>query len=316
MTVMTYPVGRTDPFAAILTIGDSWFWYPNNNLVASILALKKLHPDYKTANVLGKNGALLADYRAGKFASMWRNELSPQNFRFSLVLISGGGNDSVNYQFALKANCSGISEPAKCFDAEKLAQFVDEMTGTMAALVTDVQIAAMRAGIRTPPVLLNGYDRPVPDGRGFSPIGGEKFKFGGPWIKPAFDRAQIDPDIGFRTQVICVYINALNEAMQHLASRTSGVHCVSMGTDRTVPFDAMRLFKSCSAEVACCKRGARSAAKPRALQTTASASLTPSMASATFGNFTHSFSQTGRLGYGRSSACSRASARKAFKGRD
>ena len=236
MPVMTYPVDRTDPFAAILAIGDSWFWYPNNNLIASILALKKLHPDYKTADVLGQNGALLSDYRTGQFASQWRNELTPQNFRFSLVLISGGGNDSVDYQFALKPNCTGIAKPDDCFDADKLAQFVDDLTGTMAAMVTDVQIAAKRAGIRTPPVLLNGYDRPVPDGRGFSPIGGEKFKFGGPWIQPAFDRAKIDPDLVFRTQVIAVYIDALNEAMQHLASRTTGVYCPpQLGTLRSAP---------------------------------------------------------------------------------
>lgn len=236
MPIMTYPPERTDPFAAILAIGDSWFWYPKNNLVASLLALKKLRPDYKTANVLGKNGALLSEYRTGKFAPMWRNELTPQNFRYSLVLISGGGNDSVDYQFALKPTCAGVADPKDCFDPDKLAQIVDKLTGIMAALVADIHIAAKRAGIRTPPVLLNGYDRPVPDGRGFSPIGGERFKFGGPWVKPAFDRAKVDPDLGYRTKVIGCYIDALNEAMQHLAIRTAGVYCPpALGTLRTLP---------------------------------------------------------------------------------
>ena len=236
MTVQVFPPDSTDPFAAILAIGDSWFWYPKNSLLASILALKQLHPDYKTAHILGKNGALLSEYRTGKFAAMWRNELTAQNFRFSLVLISGGGNDSVDYAFALRPDCTGITQPEDCFDTDKLNHLVDTLIGIMAALVSDVQIAAQRANIRTPPVLLNGYDHPAPDGRGFSPIGGEKFKFGGPWVAPAMDRAKVDPALAFRTAVIGIYIDALNTAMQQLASRTTGVFCPhALGTLRTAP---------------------------------------------------------------------------------
>ena len=44
MTVQIYPPDSTDPFAAILAIGDSWFWYPKNSLLASILALKQIDP--------------------------------------------------------------------------------------------------------------------------------------------------------------------------------------------------------------------------------------------------------------------------------
>jgi len=236
MPVMLYPPGRTDPNAAILAIGDSWFWYPKNNLIASILALKKLRLDYKSANVLGQNGALLSDYRTGKYAAMWRNELAPQNFRFSLVLISGGGNDSVDYSFALRDNCANIADPADCFDPAKLSHMIDTLVGVQAALIADVHLAAKRAGIRTPAILLNGYDRPVPDGRGFSPIGGAKFKFGGPWLKPVLDQAKVPTDLSFRYQVMRVYIDALNEAMQHLASRTTGVYCPpQLGTLRSAP---------------------------------------------------------------------------------
>ncbi len=100
----------------------------------------------------------------------------------------------------------------------------------------DKDLAYFEEGIRTPPVLLNGYDRPIPDGRGFSPIGGERFKFGGPWVKPALDRANVDSDLGYRSKVIGYYIEALNEAMQHLASRTTGVYCPpALGTLRTSP---------------------------------------------------------------------------------
>lgn len=98
-------------------------------MLASILALKQLCPDCKTAHILGKNGALLSEYRTGKVAAMWRNELTAQNFRFSLVLISGGGNDSVDYAFALRPDCTGIIRPEDCFDADKLHHIVDTLSG-------------------------------------------------------------------------------------------------------------------------------------------------------------------------------------------
>ena len=224
MTLTTYPPNKSDPFAAVLAIGDSWFWYPKGSLISAVMALKPLKPDYTTAHILGQNGALLSEYRTGKYSAFWRNELTPQNFHFSLVLISGGGNDSVDYQFTLKKDCQNATLPRDCFNLERLHLVVDSLTGTMAALVSDVQIAAKRAGIRTPPVILNGYDRPVPDGRGFSPIGGEKFKFGGPWIAPALDRAGVAKDIEFRKEVIGFYIDTRNEAIQHLASRMTGVY--------------------------------------------------------------------------------------------
>ena len=39
---------RTDPFTAILAMGDSWFWCPKNSLVASILAFKRIDLNVKT----------------------------------------------------------------------------------------------------------------------------------------------------------------------------------------------------------------------------------------------------------------------------
>jgi hypothetical protein len=256
MTLTVYPPNSDNPFAAILAVGDSWFWHPKNNLIESILALRELRDDYKSAHVLGKNGALLSEYREGKFAKDWRNELAPKNFHFSLVLISGGGNDSVDYGFALKRNCSGIDDPKQCFDEDRLAQFQDQTIGLIAALVTDVQNAARRAGIRTPPILLNGYDRPVPDGRGFSLIGGEKFKFGRPWIKPAFDRAKVNRNLRLQTSLIVVYTDSLNFATQHFASRTTGVYCpIQLGTLRTCDLPTSLGRRTASDVRGICKAG-------------------------------------------------------------
>ena len=93
---MILPRNFTGINQAILAIGDSWFWYPNSNLVDAILRLPKLKADFRSACVLGKNGAKLAAYRDGEFASEWRNELKRSNFAYSVVMISGGGNDVVD----------------------------------------------------------------------------------------------------------------------------------------------------------------------------------------------------------------------------
>lgn len=46
MTVDVYP-GSTDPFAAILAVGDSWFWHP----ISNILALTQLDLNYKNHRI-------------------------------------------------------------------------------------------------------------------------------------------------------------------------------------------------------------------------------------------------------------------------
>ena len=111
------------------------------------------------------------------------------------------------------------------FDEGRLHAFVDSAVGLMASLIFDVQMAAQRAQIRTPPILLNGYDRPVPDGSGFSFKSRTPPYTSGPWIADKMDAAKVPPLLSFRTEVIGYYIDTLNTAIQHLASRTTGVYC-------------------------------------------------------------------------------------------
>ncbi len=48
------------------------------------------------------------------------------------------------------------------------------------------------------------------------------------------DCAKVDPALAFRMAVIGIYIDALSNAMQQLASRTTGVFCpYALGTLRT-----------------------------------------------------------------------------------
>src|SRR4030095_9113437 len=87
--------------ASILAIGDSWFWYPKvSNLLAEISAVVK--PDYSNIMALGKVGAKLEEYVNGRYAKDFAKQLKPGWLQYySAVMISGGGNDAVDWGLCL-----------------------------------------------------------------------------------------------------------------------------------------------------------------------------------------------------------------------
>ncbi|RYE76049.1 MAG: hypothetical protein EOO80_13840 [Oxalobacteraceae bacterium] len=54
------------------------------------------------------------------------------------------------------------------------------------------------------PIFLNGYDYPVPDGRSFTHAHGG-------WITTMMDEAGVNPDLGYRKEVIRRLMDAINE---------------------------------------------------------------------------------------------------------
>jgi hypothetical protein len=83
-------------FPAILAIGDSWFWYPRNNLLEALARHPRLSRNFRHMQAVGYNGALLQRYvGAGPLAGDVRYNLS-LNIRqyYSAFLISGAGNDA------------------------------------------------------------------------------------------------------------------------------------------------------------------------------------------------------------------------------
>jgi hypothetical protein len=65
---------------------------------------------------------------------------------------------------------------------------------------------------RTFPILVHGYDHPVPDGRGF--LGGG-WLLPGPWLKPGFDE-KLFSDINVTTQMMTTIIDRFNTMLQNL----------------------------------------------------------------------------------------------------
>lgn len=205
-----------------LAIGDSWFWYLNENLMRSLVHLKELKGDHSNVQLLGFNGARLAEFvGAGKYASRMQHFLS-KGWRegFSEFYISGAGNDAIKLRLALRKDCSKIDNPADCFDADALQHLLRDVSTAIGGLIHDIQWAYKDDGKPLKNIFIHGYDYPVPDGRGFLNHTG--------WLKPAMDGAGVVNDLAFRETLAAHLIDKLNDDVFHPYHRPSqGVYHVN-----------------------------------------------------------------------------------------
>jgi len=225
-------------FPTMLAIGDSWFWYPKNNLLEALAAHASLKDGYQHMVCLGQNGALLSDYvdvpgRPGHFAAKLDELLGPDPMQYITVfLVSGAGNDAVDYGLGLADDCSGASTPQECMSAEGLHTLLGEITKAMSLLIHEV-LWAFDAQKRMPIVVLHGYDYAVPDNRGFGPIDAP---LAGPWLAPAMESRSVPKDRELRKGVVRLLIDGINEAFARYARPGSGIHfidsrgCLDSGT--------------------------------------------------------------------------------------
>ena len=231
MTVYYDPMKiESGHFPAMLAIGDSWFWYPfSSNLLAELSAVVK--PDYSNILTLGRVGATLQSYAVGAYAKAFRRELEPKNAQFySAILISGAGNDAVDWQLGLKADCSGILNAFDCLDAARMETLMSDLQGWMLALIGEVHDAYDFAGLRHPDIFIHCYDYAPPNGEParFPLLG---FQLLGPWLAPAMDSARVIPSYPLRQHIMRILIDELQKTFLELESSTQRVHVIaSAGT--------------------------------------------------------------------------------------
>ena len=215
-------------YPALLAIGDSWFWYPlpgGYNLLQQ-LSERVLRPAYASVLTLGYVGATLQDYAEGRYAADFQRELEPANARYySAVLISGAGNDAVDYSLALKRRCAGIGAPQQCFDAASFDGLMRRLSGWMGRMIHDIRWAwrALPAG-RQPRIFIHGYDYAPPNGKG-AQFAGLPLAFG-PWLKPAMDRAQVREDAEFRRDLVKLLIDRIHDTYAPYDDEERLVHLV------------------------------------------------------------------------------------------
>jgi hypothetical protein len=212
-------------FPAILAIGDSWFWYPKNNILEAVLEHPALKDDYRNIQLLGYNGVPINQFvGAGRFAAEFQRELvQTVCVYYNAVMISGGGNDSVDYKLALKADCSGLTVANDCIDPDGLDGLLRDISGSIGLMIHDIAWAFGKQN-RMADVFIHGYDYSVPDGRGFTLAGRD---VAGPWLKPALDRANVAADdLPLRAAICRLLIDQLNATLARFDSPSQGVHYI------------------------------------------------------------------------------------------
>ncbi|MCB1901156.1 hypothetical protein [Cognatazoarcus halotolerans] len=210
-------------FPTILAIGDSWFWYPRNNVLQALVEHPRLKDPYRFMQLLGYNGAKLEQYVFGRYARDLEKHLSP-GFRtaYSAIMISGAGNDAVDYKLSLAKDCSSITDPAACLDEAALQGFIGKLMAAMGALVQRITLAYGGESGR-PDIFIHCYDYPVPDGRGFKLA---DLKVTGPWLKPAMSSRKVDKTLTFRTEVCRALIDHIARVYKDFAASQSRVYCI------------------------------------------------------------------------------------------
>jgi hypothetical protein len=207
------------PAAGVLIAeGDSWFDYPMNNIVR---LLEDKH-GYEVESV-ASNGDRVEDmaYSDGQLEKFTRllEKLIRRGTIPRAILLSGGGNDVAGNEFAVLLNHAGSA--AKGLNAQVLKGVIDERIQLayihIIAAVTEVCDA--RLGRRIP-ILVHGYDYPIPDGRGFW---GGTWVLPGPWLEPGF-RAKGYGNMQARKEIMAALIDRFNEMLQRLSGMPEFAH--------------------------------------------------------------------------------------------
>jgi hypothetical protein len=194
----------------LLAIGDSWFDYP----IRDVLTNLDDHYGYNIESSARKGDSIEAMVshigQLDKFARHLDKIVSLGAIP-KAILVSGGGDDIAGIEFGMLIN--DIDLPNAGWNEQIVAGVVDVRIATAyRVMFACINALCQKVLDRTFPILVHGYDYPVPDGRGF--LGGWG-PLSGPWLKPGFDeKLFVDPAATARMMV--AIIDRFNNMLQHL----------------------------------------------------------------------------------------------------
>jgi hypothetical protein len=203
-------VGGPASAGVLIAEGDSWFDYPWNDVIE---LLEDRHAyDVESVAHMGDTVEEMA-YSGGQLEELTRRleKLLRRNAIPKAILLSGGGNDVAGTEFKILLNHA--RSPITGLNQRVVSGIIDERVRfayiTIISAVT--RICEERTGRRIP-ILVHGYDYPVPDGRGF--WGGWTL-LPGPWLEPGF-RAKGYDSLDERKQWARELITRFNDMLESL----------------------------------------------------------------------------------------------------
>lgn len=160
----------------LLLVGDSWFWYPSDNLAIEIGA--KLQQQILL--VIGRNGS-----EAAEWATKERKDIERTFDWYAAgvrgLLLSGGGNDIAglnDFLRLLKPDCSQAIAVADCYRPGQPGATLSGIEGAYRAVIEKFHAYNAAA-----PVFVHQYDHAWPTGQGvFGPS---------QWLKEPMDAARV-----------------------------------------------------------------------------------------------------------------------------
>jgi lysophospholipase L1-like esterase len=198
--------------------GDSWFSYPLSDVLEE---LEDRHGwDVVSVAHAGDRVEAMA-YEDGQLSKLERalRKVSDEKRPLRAVLLSGGGNDIAGDEFAMLLNHKQSGLPP--LNARVVAGLFEErLRAALISLVAAVTTLCRELFDREIPIVLHGYDRPVPDGRGF--LGGF-LVLPGPWLEPGFRRKGF-VDLAETTDLMSLLIDAFNAQLATIAGGPGLTH--------------------------------------------------------------------------------------------
>ncbi len=206
----------------LILIGDSWFWYPFNNLAHELASQLSFN---HVLLVLGNNGA-----EAQEWSTKYRKQIDLA-FKWYAegaqgLLLSGGGNDVAgpeDFDPLIEDNCSGKRTVESCYSPLQPGSLLGKIRGSY----EDV-IAKFRKYNGTAPFFTHNYEKAWPTGDGlFGPA---------KWLKVPMERARVPEKL--RHPLFVDLIAQLRNAQLDIAKATQGPgKFIPIETAGTLPDD-------------------------------------------------------------------------------
>lgn len=202
--------GTRKTVGVLLAEGDSWFDYPMQDV------LRLLEDDYLyDVESVAHKGDCVEDmaYSKGQFEELARRleKLLGEGKVPRAILLSGGGNDIAGDEFAILLNHAASTLPP--LNESIVSGVVDiRLKDAYVRILSGLTTITKDYVGRPLPIVIHGYDHPVPDGRGFM---GGWWALPGPWLKPGFTRKN-HLDLAANTKLITELIDRFNKMLASL----------------------------------------------------------------------------------------------------
>lgn len=207
---------------ALVAEGDSWFDYPFSDVLSE---LEDRH-GYDVESVAHKGDPIetmaYGDGQLDAFARLVEKVLA-RGTPLKAVLLSGGGNDIAGDEFAMLLDHARSAAPGLNDDVVSgvIGRRVRNAYIMILQKITDVCVGKIGASV---PILVHGYDYPVPDGRGFW---GGWGPLPGPWLEPGF-RAKGFEDLHTRVEMMAAIIDQFNATLKKVVALFPHVYHVDL----------------------------------------------------------------------------------------